>query len=317
MSLSEITPAPVALFTYNRPDHTRRTVEALQQNPFASQSDLFVFCDGAKSSNDAAVIAVREYVNSITGFNSLTVIERETNIGLAKSIIEGVTDVVSKFGAVIVLEDDLITSPYFLSYMNICLQYYERFEDVFSVSGWAPPTLLQVRSEYSVAFFPRTCSWGWATWQDQWHSVDWSVADYEQFKYSRSMQKEFNNGGPDLTKMLHAQMNGDVDSWAIRFCYSQFRQQKLSVYPIHSYVENIGCDGSGVHCNIHITQQLAVKNEEDLCLPNIVYEDEDIIKLFVNFYSPPPFFIRCINKLSRALIGKNIVTYEDTELEHL
>lgn len=312
MMLNEITPAPVVLFTYNRPDHTRRTVEALQQNFFASRSDLFVFCDGPKFSGDSAVRTVRNYVNSITGFNSLTVIERETNIGLAKSIIEGVTDVVSKFGVVIVLEDDLITSPYFLSYMNICLQYYKRFENVFSVSGWAPSTLLQAASEYSAAFFPRTCSWGWGTWQERWHSVDWSVLDYEQFKHSRSMQMEFNKGGPDLTKMLHAQMNGDIDSWAIRFCYSQFRQQMLSVYPIHSYVENIGCDGSGVHCDTHITQQLAVKKEENIRLPNIVHEDEDIIKLFIKFYSPPPFFIRCINKLSRALIGKNIIKYEDT-----
>lgn len=304
--------APIALFAYNRADHTRRTVEALLQNTLAEKSDLFVFCDGARQKGDSAVMAVREYVRSVTGFKSLTIVERETNIGLATSIIEGVSDVVDRHGSVIVLEDDLVTSSHFLSYMNNCLEQYERAEGVFSIAGWSPPTLLNAESEYAVTFLPRNCSWGWATWKDCWDSVDWDVSDYEEFKRSRAKQNEFNCGGSDLSKMLHAQMNGDINSWSIRFCYSQSVQRKLTVFPYYSYVENIGCDGSGVHCDTGIAQQTVVTNEKQLLLPDVVEMDKAIVALFTEFYRPAPFIHRVVNKLSRIVLGKNLIAYETT-----
>lgn len=304
--------APVALFVYNRLDHTRRTVEALLQNTLAVQSDVFVFCDGAKEYGDPSVQAVRDYIRTVSGFNSVTVVERDENAGLATSIIEGISDVVDKYGSVIVLEDDLITSPYFLEYMNTCLVQYERTETVFSIAGWSPPTLADAVSEYSVAYLPRNCSWGWATWKDRWASVDWNVSDYATFKTSRARQNEFNRGGVDLSRMLAAQMKGTINSWAIRFCYSQYVQNKLTVFPLRSYVENIGCDGSGTHCDTSVVQQAAVAEEQLLHFPEAVQIDLAVLECFAAFYRPAPFMLRLINKISRTVTGKNIIAYENT-----
>ncbi|MCT4535549.1 glycosyltransferase [Halodesulfovibrio sp.] len=304
--------APIALFVYNRVDHTQQTVDHLRKNFLATQSDLFVFCDGARSQDTDTVAAVRKYIYSISGFKSITIIERDINVGLAASIVEGVSDVVNQYGSVIVLEDDLVTSPHFLTYMNTCLGKYENFPEVFSIAGWSPPTLTKVESEYSIAFLPRNCSWGWATWKDRWNTVDWDVSDYDEFKHSPLRQKEFNRGGVDLSNMLKAQMNGEINSWAIVFCYSQFTQNKRTVFPLRSYVENIGCDGSGVHCDVEISQQPIESHERELVLPEAVYEDESALALFAAFYRPAPFIIRAINKLARTVIGKNIIRYETT-----
>lgn len=312
MSVVSSSFAPIAFFVYNRVGHTRRTLDALLKNSLAGQSDLFVFCDGARREGDSSVMAVRKYVRSVTGFKSVTIVERETNVGLATSIIEGVTDVVGKHGSVIVLEDDLVTSPHFLLFMNTCLAQYQSVINAFSIAGWSPPTLLKAESKYSVTFLPRNCSWGWATWKDRWDSVDWDVLDYEEFKRSREKQNEFNRGGVDLSKMLHAQMRGNINSWSIRFCYSQCLQRKLTVFPISSYVENIGCDGSGVHCDTSIAQQSIVRGENQLLLPDVVEMDKAIVALFADFYRPAPFIYRAINKLSRIVLGKNVVTYETT-----
>src|ERR1700682_2325806 len=129
--------APIALFVFNRPDHTRRTVEALRANAHAAASELFVFCDAARDAKDASGVAgVREFVHGITGFRSCTVIEKEKNLGLANSIIGGVTEVLRRDDRVIVMEDDLVTSPFFLSYMNEALEYYQDDDRVASIHGY-------------------------------------------------------------------------------------------------------------------------------------------------------------------------------------
>lgn len=310
--------APIVLFSFNRPEHVLETLEALKANILASESDLFVYCDGPRNDEDIQAVAkVRHIIRNISGFKSVTVVESQNNKGLAQSIISGVTEVSETYGKVIVLEDDVITSPYFLQFMNRCLSHYRDSEKVFSIAGWSPPTLLNADTRDAVVFLPRNCSWGWATWKDRWLSVDWGVSSYKQIKESRRERKSFNRGGEDLSKMLDAQMAGRINSWSIRFCYSQHVQGKLTAFPVHSYAENIGCDGSGQHCKISVPQQRIVLEKKQKSLPDIVQENEDALKLFVSFYAPAPFFIRCINKLSRALIGKNIVTHEDIELKHL
>ena len=131
-----MTAAPVALFLYNRPNQARRTVEALQRNGMADQTPLFVFCDGARTAQDApGVEAVRNFAGSITGFAAVEVIERERNLGLSASIIDGVGDICSRFGRVIVLEDDLVTAPHFLRYMNDGLDLYAADDRVIAVQG--------------------------------------------------------------------------------------------------------------------------------------------------------------------------------------
>lgn len=242
---------PVVLFVYNRADHAAATIRALAENKFADQTDLIIFSDGPKSDKAAEAVAkVRDVIRAATGFKSLTVQEAEKNKGLANSIISGVTQVIEGSGKVIVIEDDLVTSPFFLKYMNEALDYYEAEPRIQAVSGSnPPPALMKFPKSYThdVYFNYRISSTGWGTWLDRWKTADWAVSDYRQFLQSPERQACFRRAGDDLPDMLQRQMEGKVDSWAIRWCYTQFLQDKLSVYPRHSYVHNIGFDDSGIH----------------------------------------------------------------------
>lgn len=233
--------SPICLFTYNRLSETKKTVDALRNNLLASKSELFIFSDGWK--NDSAKIEVekvRNYLKTIDGFKKITIIERLDNYGLAKSIIEGVSEIINQYGRVIVLEDDLITSKNFLIYMNDALEFYSTTPKVWSISGFSFPIIHQDGYQFDAAFGLRASSWGWASWQDRWDKVDWDVSDYDQFIKNQSSQKRFNLGGSDLCKMLADQMTGKINSWAIRFCYAQFKDGAFDLYPTLSKVESIG-----------------------------------------------------------------------------
>lgn len=232
--------APICLFTYNRLAETIKTVEALKGNELASESDLIIFSDGPKN-NDVSceVEVVRQFLKTIDGFKSVTVRVSHVNKGLASSIILGVSEVVRKYGRVIVLEDDLITSPNFLSFMNAALDFYAG-KSVFSISGFSLKIVFPKNFESDVYFTRRASSWGWGTWATIWEKIDWEVLDYREFRQSRAQKREFNLWGSDLSSMLYKQMNGDLDSWAIRWCYNQYRLNLLTVVPRISLVKNSG-----------------------------------------------------------------------------
>jgi hypothetical protein len=241
--------APVVLFAYDRPDHLRRTLEALAANEGAGETDLLVYSDGPKDAADAdSVAAVRGYLKSVTGFASVTVVERERNMGLANSVIAGVTEALTRSPSVIVMEDDLLTSPNFLAFVNTALATYEYRPDVFSVTGYNYPLRLPPTYREDAYLSYRSSSWGWGTWRDRWNQVDWSVADYAEFVSDPRAQELFRRGGDDLAPMLQRQMSGELDSWSIRFDYAHYKHDAVCLHPVVSKVQNIGFDGSGVHC---------------------------------------------------------------------
>lgn len=246
---------PVVLFVYNRLDHTTRVLESLTKNILADETDLYIFSDAAKSEKGiAAVEDVRQCIHQKkweTFFKSITITEAEKNKGLAASIIGGVTEIVNKYGQVIVLEDDLILSKYFLRYMNDALAFYEKEQDVWSISGYSFPMKSLKKYPHDVFYSYRGCSWGWATWADRWKMADWDVKDYDKFVQDPKWQKRFNRGGGDLTHMLELQRTGVIDSWAIRWVFSQSNLNMYTIYPKYSYLENDGCDGSGTNSGTH------------------------------------------------------------------
>ena len=242
-----MTPAPIALFVYNRPWHTRQTVEALQKNELASKSDLFIFSDAPKKSSQSGLVnSVRKYINSVTGFKSVVIEEKYINNGLANSIIGGVSRLCKEFGQVIVLEDDLVTSPHFLSYMNQALNIYRYNDTVISIHGYVFP----IKSKLPETFFLRGADcWGWATWDRGWNAFEQNANKllYE-IKY-KNLANQFNyNGAVNNVKMLNDQINGKIDAWCIRWHASAFLKNKLTLYPGVSLVHNIGVDATGVHC---------------------------------------------------------------------
>lgn len=240
--------APICLFTYNRPEETRKTVEALQHNFLAKESELFIFSDGPKKESVAQKVAeVRSFLRTVQGFRAVHLLESEVNRGLANSIISGVSKVISEYGKVIVVEDDLVSTPNFLNFMNESLDYYENHHQIFSISGYTMdlPGLKHWDHDYYLGY--RASSWGWGTWKSRWEQVDWQVKDYPDFKRDLFQQMRFMRGGADMPRMLHKQMNGKVDSWAIRWCYSQFLHNQLTVFPSSSKIRCIGFGASATH----------------------------------------------------------------------
>jgi len=244
--------APIVLFVYNRPGHTRATIEALANNTLAPDSDLIIFSDAARdASGAAAVTEVREIISRVTGFASVRVVLRETNLGLAGSVIAGVTAVIEDFGTAIVLEDDLLTSRHFLEYMNRALEHYQDDPKAFSIGAYQfPERTMPLPRGYPWDTYAsyRCCSWGWATWKDRWALVDWDMRYFDSFRADAAAQTRFNRGGPDMAGMLEHQHLGRIDSWAIRFCYAHFADDGHCIYPVKSLANNIGLDRSGAHC---------------------------------------------------------------------
>jgi len=243
---SDVTTAPLALFVYKRLWHTRQTVEYLQRNRLADQTDLIIFSDGPAREEDALAVAeVRDYIQSITGFKSVVVLESDENKGLSRSIIGGVEHVLASHDSVIVLEDDMVTAPGFLAYMNDALYEYQHDTDVISIHAYVLP----VESALPDTFFLRGADcWGWATWRRGWSlfEADGSklLAALEQRKLTR--QFDFDNSYR-YTKMLRDQIRGRNDSWAVRWYASAFLEDKLTLYPGKALVANIGLDASGTH----------------------------------------------------------------------
>jgi hypothetical protein len=243
--------APVALFVYNRPDHVKATLDSLARNTLASKTKLFVFSDGAKTKGEGDVVeAVRKLAREIVGFASVTLVERQENMGLARSIINGVTELFDQFDTVIVLEDDLVTSKNFLAYMNDALNHYRHDQHAFSVTGHTfPGKYLRIPSGYPYDTYAgyRCSSWSWGTWRDRWQRIDWEMRYFTSFCQDGEAQEKFNRGGQDMTTLLQMQNNGNIDSWAIRFCYAHYANEMRCIYPIKTLVKNIGLDHSGIH----------------------------------------------------------------------
>lgn len=240
--------APIVLFVYNRLEHTKKTIEYLKMNDLAHQSILYIYSDAPKKENQIEKVkAIRDYIHTVNGFKNIVIVEADKNKGLANSIISGVTEIIHKYGKVIVLEDDLLTTPCFIKYMNEALTFYDDNKKIWSITGYQYPFDVPKKYRHSVYLSYRGSSWSWATWEDRWLTVDWSVADYSSYRYNPFKIAHFCKGGTDLDKMLRNQMKGVIDSWAIRWCYSQSKQKKYTIYPCKAIVTNNGTDGTGTH----------------------------------------------------------------------
>ena len=239
--------SPIALFVYNRLEHTRQTIEALRDNYLARESELFIFSDAPKdegSKNDVRLM--REYLKTIEGFKKVIIFERRNNLGASENIIGGVTEVINMCGKVIVLEDDLLLSRYFLKFMNDALVFYEKEEKVISVCGY----MYKIDIKNQETFFLKMADcWGWATWKRGWDLFESNAAKLlERLNVQRMIRRFDLNGGRAYSKMLKKQVQGKISSWAIRWYASAFLNNKLSLFPARSLVRNIGFDGSGMHC---------------------------------------------------------------------
>lgn len=279
--------APVIVFAFNRPNALKNTIESLLKNEEAKESDLFIFVDGArinKNGENEKVRQVQEFVKEINGFKSLHYTFSEKNKGLGNSIIQGVTQIINQYGKAIVLEDDLVFSTNFLSYMNQGLERYEKNEKVFSICGYSNKIKVPKDYNFDAYFCTRSSSWGWGTWSDRWNTVDWELKDWE--KYSK-MGKAFNKwGGSDCFRMLRSVKEKGASSWAIRFGFSQFLQDKLSLFPINSKVINDGFDGEGTNCKkwSRFKYDFDIEGKKDFRLPNQISLNKKLYKSAMSYH---------------------------------
>ena len=296
--------APILLFVYNRPSHTRRCIESLLKNSLASESHLFIYADGAKDeSQQEAVNEVRSYIRNIQGFKQVTLIKRNDNWGLARNIIDGVTTQVNRYGKVIVLEDDLIVAPYFLQFMNDALVTYKDEPKVGHIQACdftQDPTLPET------FLIKWTGSWGWGTWDRAWKHFNPNGKELLKKLEERKLTYTFDfNGKYGFTRMLRRQIEGKNNSWAIRWNASLFLEDILSLNVGRSLVQNEGFDGTGTNCgggglyssNLHL-------NKLNVIRINPIEENQEARKAFMRYYGRTnSFWAKAIRRIKRTLKG--------------
>lgn len=278
--------APIVLFTYNRPWHTKQTIEALQKNELAKESELFIFSDGGKDEASwVKVNEVREYLKTINGFKKVILTFQDKNIGLADSIISGVTKIVNQYGKIIVLEDDIVTSQYFLKFMNDALNFYEKEEKVWHISGYVPKINFGTNDNY---FFNRTMyCWGWATWINNWahFSRDIYKIDIELISQETIHKLNLDGANNSVYNQFVKNKINEIKTWAVFWYINIFLNKGLCLIPTNSFTQNIGNDGSGTNCGITDNYNTHLVSSYKISFSNIVLEQENYLKKLKTFYT--------------------------------
>lgn len=296
--------APIVLFTYNRLEHTKKTIEALQQNLYAKDSELYIYSDAPKyEAAKESVESVRAFLHQVDGFRKVHIIERGENWGLARNIIDGVTSIVNKYGKIIVLEDDIVTSRYFLKYMNDALEVYKDEERVMEINGYMP----QIKTEgiLETFFLEYADCWGWATWARAWkyfrrepEAIRDSFTREEIFKFNL-------NGEYDFWDQIIANCEGRIYTWAIFWHAAIFKNKGLSLMVRDSLVDNNGMDGSGEHCSMTGAFKAKINDKPIVKYPLTIQENKFARANFEEFFRrlKPSKWQRLKNKI-KMLLGK-------------
>lgn len=292
--------APVVLFVYNRPAHTEKAIKSLQKNALAKDTLLYVFADGPKEHATAQdkknIRETRALFKTLSGFKEVILVEAEKNRGLAASVVAGVTEVVNKHERVIVLEDDLLVSPYFLDFMNEGLAVYKSSPQVYSINGFMYPL---GHATKDVVLLPYTSTWGWATWKDKWTAFSPEMEGKEFLAENPFLAARFNLGDYRYTDML----NFGNNSWGIKWYYAVFLRNGLNVFPTQSLVSNIGFDGSGTNGGISKEGDIAVLKSGKITMKLLETIDLAFFDKFANHFKKENLSLpkRSVKLLKRAI----------------
>jgi len=278
-------PSPIILFTYKRLDTLKSCVASLQKCPESSLSDLIIVSDyAAKETDIEKVMAVLQFLPTITGFKTIEIIERTQNLGVDYNIIEGIKLMASRFDQFIVVEDDLVVQKGFLNFLNSALDFYANNTEVLSVTGFTFLDKIPNDYTYDGYFAKRTCPWGWATWANKIKNVDWEIQDKETFLQSAQMQRGFNEWGSDRSRMLINTLQGKVRAWDIRLDYQQFKDGTCTLYPEVSLVDNIGfgsADASNTFGYNRFKTKIKCNKTANFNFSESVFFDKTISKKFI------------------------------------
>ena len=251
--------APIVLFVYNRKLHTKKTIEALKENFLANKSELYIFSDGSsQKKKDKKVEEIRRYLKNVKGFKKIKIFYQNKNLGLSQSITSGVSKIVNKYGKVIVLEDDIITSKYFLKFMNDALEYYKNNKKVWHISGWSYP--INLKNKDDVYFLRIMNCWGWSTWKSKWKYYEKNTEKIiKNFSKKDIYKFNFDGSNKSFWRQIILNKNKKINTWAIFWYAIIFKNKGLCLHPSKSFTCNIGFDGSGTH-----TFDLSYKDNKNL-----------------------------------------------------
>jgi hypothetical protein len=295
---------PVVLFVYNRPIHTKKVILTLKKNYLASNTSLYIFSDGPKNKTDKKkVTEVRKIINSIDGFKKTKVFKKQKNIGLKKSIKLGITKIIKKYGAVIVLEDDIITSPSFLYFMNYSLNFFKNHSKIWHINGW---NLNLKNKKFNKTFFYRTMHcWGWATWANKWKNFNDNINEIEKKIDKKTIYRLNNDGSENFYWQFLANKKNLINTWAIFWYLTIFLNKGLCLSPLSSFTKNIGLDGSGEHSvkDLFSDNHAELNNSFSYDYPKKEVENRLIFKKIYNYY-------KIKNSLKNKILNKIYLNFK-------
>jgi GR25 family glycosyltransferase involved in LPS biosynthesis len=300
--------APIIIFVYNRPWHTEQTLNALNKNDLSEQSILYIYADGAKSDatdeQKEKIKQVRKIIRSKQWCKEVYIIESDKNKGLADSIIDGVTNIIKKHGKIIVLEDDMVTSSHFLKFMNKALDYYSYEKKVWHISGWIYTINTRGLKD---AFFWRTMNcWGWATWEDRWKYFEKNVDKLIETFTKKDIYKFNINNTAGMWDQVIGNKQGIINTWAIFWYATIFKNNGLCLSPAISYVQNIGLDNSGIHCGNDKSLETKIINNKEINFDLIpIKENKLALKRVMQFYkkNESPYILLLFKKIIRKILS--------------
>ena len=287
--------APIVIFAFNRPEALQKLLDSLRMNSFYEESDKYIFIDGPRCEEDKAKV---DEVVTIARKVASNISISPVNRGLGNSIIAGVSTIIAEYGKAIVLEDDLICAPNFLSYMNQALDFYENDNKIISICGYGLKIKRPRGYVGDVYLLGRSSSWGWATWKDRWEQIDWDIQDWNEFSSNKQMRRAFNKNG---SAMLKGYMEGKNHSWAIRFCYNQFKLGKYSICPFISKVDNIGFGEEATNCKQRYSRfkvNMDIAHSHEFLFEKDIESNKRIEKLCYRYHS---ITLRLYSKIRKTL----------------
>lgn len=301
--------APVMITTYSRITHLQRTIEALLKNDLAEETTVFVYVDGPRPGDEEKIEAVKRYLATVSGFAAFHVIARQQNMGAHENAKSANYEVLDQFGKIIRMEDDIVTAPGYLRFMNLALDKYGVDNKVFSISAYCPPINIPTDYQYDVFFIRRFHGWGCGIWRDRLDSFYQPITaeEFERFAANKDLSQAFTqSGGKDMLAMLKAVAYGKLNAGDVVGMYIQFIKDQYTLYPTRSLVQNIGMDGSGVHCDVTDYFDVPLSSKASFHFPDHLIVDQRIVdsnREYWNYRNKkihPGIFRRVINKLKRV-----------------
>jgi len=302
--------APIVLFCYNRPNHLRLTIASLKNNYLADQSSLHIFLDGPKSKKD--IIKNNEvfnYISKINGFAKIKIYRRKTNLGLSLSVISGINFVLKKNDKIIVVEDDIVTSPFFLKFMNESLNKYEKNLKVWHIAGHSH--LKSNENEIQKVFFSYYMNcWGWGTWKNRWKMFEKNPNKLiNSFSKKDISEFDLEDSGLFWSQILK-NASRKINTWAIFWYATIHIRKKLCCNPLKSYVRNIGMDGSGMHCsNSEYLNNNALYIKPEIKLISKPIFSKKYFKIYKNYFKSQStsIFKKLFDRINNILTSNNFL----------